>query len=248
MGEMFVSQALLVGVKKERGAVKRFVVLVAVAVLASAPAVVMRVIGLRPDPLMDAAIFGVATSPPDSFCRGARKQRSATLHKGLSSLLSRWSQSCRSMLWTSIMRTRLDAPEPNLQYVHYAAANMTGANRLLVGFAWPLLVFLHWVKERHRRVELTRGNAVEVAYLLLASLYAVVILLKGRIALVDLAVLVGIYAAYVWRVRHVVKPDGPDEDEEPGPGRGAATASIACSVDHHGGTCNRRLRDHSVSR
>ena len=44
MGEMFVSQALLVGVKKERGAVKRFVVLVAVAVLASAPAVVMRVI------------------------------------------------------------------------------------------------------------------------------------------------------------------------------------------------------------
>ena len=26
---------------------------------------------------------------------------------------------------------------PQSQYVHYAAANMTGANRLLVGLAWP---------------------------------------------------------------------------------------------------------------
>lgn len=39
---------------------KSFVVLVVVAVLASAPALVLRVIGLRPGPLMDAAIFGVA--------------------------------------------------------------------------------------------------------------------------------------------------------------------------------------------
>lgn len=39
---------------------KRFVILVVVALLASAPAVVLRVVGSRPDPLMDAAIFGVA--------------------------------------------------------------------------------------------------------------------------------------------------------------------------------------------
>ncbi len=35
---------------------------------------------------------------------------------------------------------------PGSEYVHYAAANMTGANRLLVGLAWPLLVAIHWAR------------------------------------------------------------------------------------------------------
>ena len=243
MGEMFVSQALLVGVKKERGAVKRFVVLVAVAVLASAPAVGMRVIGLRPDPLMDAAIFGVAILAAGFLLSWSAEAAERHIAQGLVlaavalvTVLPEYAVD----IYYAYQAGRAGAES---QYVHYAAANMTGANRLLVGFAWPLLVFLHWVKERHRRVELTRGNAVEVAYLLLASLYAVVILLKGRIALVDLAVLVGIYAAYVWRVRHVVKPDGPDEDEEPGPAAAlqqlplrvqwtimAGLATVACAI------------------
>jgi cation:H+ antiporter len=129
------------------------------------------------------------------------------------------------------------------QYVHYAAANMTGANRLLVGLAWPLLVFLHWLQERRQEVRLTRDNGVEVFFLLLASLYALVILFKSRIALFDLVILGGIYAAYVWRLRRVLKPDGPDEDEEPGPAAAlqqlplrvqwtimAGLATIACTI------------------
>src|ERR1700682_3440065 len=50
---------------------------------------------------------------------------------------------------------------PETPYIHYAAANMTGANRLLVGVALPLLALLHWRKDRHSAIELTKDNAIE---------------------------------------------------------------------------------------
>lgn len=132
---------------------------------------------------------------------------------------------------------------PGSNYVHYAAANMTGANRLLVGLAWPLLVFLHWLKNRNRAIELGEGNAIEISFLLVASLYAFVILFKAQIGLLDFAVLAAIYAAYIWRVRHVRKADDADDEGEAGPAAAldalpvrqqwammAALAAVACAV------------------
>lgn len=94
---------------------------------------------------------------------------------------------------------------------------MTGANRLLVGLAWPLLVFLHLIRDRHRAIDLAPGNAAEIGFLMLASLYAFVILFKGSITLIDFIVLTGIFGAYVWRVRNLPKTDNPDEAEQTGP-------------------------------
>lgn len=107
---------------------------------------------------------------------------------------------------------------PDSSYVHYAAANMTGANRLLVGLAWPLMVLLHWFKTRHRSIELAPANAIEIGFLLLASLYSFVILIKGRITLLDFVILAAIFAAYVWRVRNLPQAEtAGEEEEEPGP-------------------------------
>ena len=39
-------------------------------------------------------------------------------------------------------------------YAEYAVANMTGANRLLIGIAWPLVVLLGWLRWRQRKVDL----------------------------------------------------------------------------------------------
>ncbi|WP_375268695.1 sodium/calcium exchanger protein [Phenylobacterium sp.] len=107
---------------------------------------------------------------------------------------------------------------PQSDYIHYAAANMTGANRLLVGVAWPLMVAVHWLRTRQRSIELSPVNAVEIAFLLLGSLYAFVILLKGSISAVDFAVLFAIFAGYLYRVGQLPKADeAEDEEEEPGP-------------------------------
>src|SRR4051812_8810762 len=54
-----------------------------------------------------------------------------------------------------------------------ALANMTGANRLLIGVGWSLVVFLayvQWKKRGMRRneIELERSHSVEVSYLAVA--------------------------------------------------------------------------------
>jgi len=36
----------------------------------------------------------------------------------------------------------------NPQYTSYATANMTGANRLLIGVGWACVVFTYWLKTR----------------------------------------------------------------------------------------------------
>ncbi|MBP1684064.1 MAG: sodium/calcium exchanger rane region [Deltaproteobacteria bacterium] len=86
------------------------------------------------------------------------------------------------------------------EYTAYAAANMTGANRLLIGIAWPLIVGLNWIRNRRAQVRLPRARAVELAFLSLATAYSFVIPLKGTITLLDTLVFVGLFVAYVWRI------------------------------------------------
>lgn len=97
--------------------------------------------------------------------------------------------------------TAADRPE----YVHYATANMTGANRLLVGMGWPLIVLLFFLRFRKRAVRLTAASSIDVAVLLLATLYAFTIPLKGGLTLVDTVLLVGLFAFYMWRTAQVAR-------------------------------------------
>lgn len=96
--------------------------------------------------------------------------------------------------------------EPGEPACALALANMTGANRLLIGIGWSLVVLLAFARSRARHgrriadVRLDRSHAVEVTFLALATLYSLSLPLKGSITLVDAIVLVGIFAAYTWRI------------------------------------------------
>ena len=84
------------------------------------------------------------------------------------------------------------------QYASFAVANMTGANRLLIGFAWPLVVLIIWAKRRQRGVRLERNQYVELGFLTAATVYAFTLPLKGRIDLFDAMVLISLFGAYMW--------------------------------------------------
>lgn len=98
-------------------------------------------------------------------------------------------------------------------------ANMTGANRLLIGVGWALVVWIAWRRlkrsERHHRgtmvatsggetrrygIRLARSKAVEFSYLALAAAYCLTLPLKRTITLVDAAILVTIFVAYTLRI------------------------------------------------
>jgi cation:H+ antiporter len=196
---------------------KRFLFLVVIAVLATLPAILFRFMGLRPSPTLDAAVFGIAILAAGFLLSWGAEAAEQHISQGLILAVVALITVLPEYAVDLYYAYQAGKAGPESQYVHYAAANMTGANRLLVGLAWPLMVLLHWMKDRHRAIDLAPANAAEVGFLMLASLYAFVILYMGRITLLDFVVLVGIFGAYVWRVRNLPKTDDPDETEEPGP-------------------------------
>ncbi|MCI0635250.1 MAG: sodium:proton exchanger [Actinobacteria bacterium] len=86
-----------------------------------------------------------------------------------------------------------------------ALANMTGANRLLIGIGWSMVVFIAFYRSRGRTpalraVELDRPHAVEVSFLAIATLYSLTLPLKHSITPIDALVLVTIFVLYTIRV------------------------------------------------
>lgn len=109
----------------------------------------------------------------------------------------------------------------------YAIANMTGANRLLIGVGWSAVVLVAWFRSRRRRqgapvggpddqpgeivngaVQLHSSQSLELAALLLATIYSFLIplkhvlggnnpLLRG-VGPLDTIILVSLFAVYAW--------------------------------------------------
>jgi cation:H+ antiporter len=100
-------------------------------------------------------------------------------------------------------------------YISYATANMTGANRLLIGLGWAIIVIAFWLKTGKRVVNLGKDQKVEIIALGAATLYSFVIPLKGTMSVVDAFLLLGLFAVYmvVASRAHVVEPEleGPPE-------------------------------------
>lgn len=88
--------------------------------------------------------------------------------------------------------------DPAVAAQGFAVANMTGANRLLIGVGWSSIVLLGWWRHRTRVVFLERSQALELGVLLLATLYALALPFKGELSLLDTAILVGLFLVYTW--------------------------------------------------
>jgi cation:H+ antiporter len=95
-----------------------------------------------------------------------------------------------------------------------ALANMTGANRVLVGVGWPLVVLVAtWAALRNRRagappdddtrvgeVRLAPTMSAEVVFLGIATLYSLTLPLRTTLTLIDAGVFITIFALYAWRL------------------------------------------------
>jgi cation:H+ antiporter len=88
-------------------------------------------------------------------------------------------------------------------YAGYAVANMTGANRLLIGIAWPMVIAIGWLRFRRSMVSLETEHGLELVVLLAATVYAFTIPVRGEISLLDFLVLVSFFVFYIWRVAHL---------------------------------------------
>ena len=79
-----------------------------------------------------------------------------------------------------------------------AIANMTGANRLLVGLAWPMIFLIFWWRTRSRTMIVQRSNSLGILFLGAATLYSFSIPIRGHLSLIDTAIMFTIFAAYMY--------------------------------------------------
>jgi cation:H+ antiporter len=108
-----------------------------------------------------------------------------------------------------------------------AVANMTGANRILIGLGWAgIAAYTVWKAKTTRdaavekrdgwmanAVTIDRGISTEIAFLMLATLIAFVVPLAGGIGVVDTLLLVGLYVVYIGII---IRGDVEDVEEHVG--------------------------------
>lgn len=115
--------------------------------------------------------------------------------------------------------TWMAGQNPGSAYSHYAIANMTGANRLLIGVGWAAIAIIYAIRCRHG-VILPEDRRTDIVFLGMATAYAVFIPIKGSLTLVDGIVFLAIY---VWYMMIIIRRPTSEEEVE---GPGAALAAL----------------------
>jgi len=97
-------------------------------------------------------------------------------------------------------------------------ANFTGANRLLTGLGWPLIMFTVVVQKRRNgrtgptSIALRKEQSVELVFMLGSSLYYLFVILRGELSILDSLVLGVTFVGYMWLLfRLPTEKDGQEE-------------------------------------
>jgi cation:H+ antiporter len=168
---------------------------IAVAALVAVPGLAARLLGIPLDPPLSAAVSGSAIIGASFLllwaCDAAQTEISQSLALAFVALIAVLPEYSVDMYFTWQA-----GKHPASGYAHYAIANMTGANRLLIGVAWGLIVLLYWGRFR-RPVRLEKERRTELLFLGAATVYALIIPIKGTLAWYDGLVFLGLYIAYI---------------------------------------------------
>ncbi len=177
------------------GATPRDLLFIALAFAATVPWLVLRFQGAHPPPAVTAALTGLAILGAAFMLSWAaeafQKDVSQALALALLALIAVLPEYAVDMVFA------WKAAEDPTQ-AGYAVANMTGANRLLIGVGWSAIVLVAWLRFRAREVTMERSQAIEISVLLVATLYAFTIPFKDGLSLVDTGVFVALFAVYAW--------------------------------------------------
>lgn len=203
---------------------KKLVLYIAIAMSATLPALLARIAGWHPGGVIEAAMAGVAILGAGFMLswgvEAAEEHVARGLALGVLALITVLPEYVVDLYYAF-----QGGRNPASHYAQFAAANMTGANRMLVGIGWPLIALLYWWRSGRRAIELHPNNSVEIAFLVLGTVYSFVIVGKGRIDAFDFVVLFALFALYLWRLAKLPKSphDSDDDDGEPGPAAALAT-------------------------
>lgn len=199
---------------------------IALAVGATVPGLALSVSGAQPEPLLAAVLFGVAVVGGAFLLAWAAEVAQLDISAGLAlallALIAVLPEYAVDFVFTwkagDAFETAGTCEFGGVNHCENALANMTGGNQLLIGIGWSVVVLLAAYRLRAARrgsgprslppgvdleatgVTLERSHAVEISFLVLATLYGLTLPLKESLTLVDAAVLVFLFGAYMFRI------------------------------------------------
>ena len=176
------------------------------------PALVVRVAGLHPDPVAALLIYGAAVVAASFLLAWAAEAAQIDVSGGLAiavlAVVAVLPEYAVDLYYAYVSG---HAPE----YTQYAAANMTGSNRVLMGLGWPVVVLVGILVARKRGggkpagLALEPANRVELGFLLIAGVVAFLIPVTGHIHLVLGLALLAWFGFYLYKLSRgdVEEPD-----------------------------------------
>lgn len=195
----------------------RQITLMLVAFGVTLPGIYLRLAAEHPNPILAAALYGTAIVGAAFMISWAAEVIQLDVGGGLAlailALIAVLPEYAVDFVLTADAGREFAATGEGGPASTLALANMTGANQLLIGFGWPLVIILGTWRVRRTKatpemaegstantVNLDRAQSVDIAYLAIASVYGMTLFLKETLSLIDAAVLVGIYVAYMFRL------------------------------------------------
>lgn len=186
-----------------RGLRRQLLRSVCITALFMAPALITRIGGLHPSPMVALVTYGAAVVAASFVLAWAAEAAQIDVSGGLAiavlALIAVLPEYAVDLYYAYISG---QAPE----YTQFAAANMTGSNRLLMGLGWPAVVLIALTVARKMSgrptnlLTLEPSNRIELGFLLVAGVVAFVIPASGQIHLVLGMALLAWFGFYLFTI------------------------------------------------
>ena len=128
-----------------------------------------------------------------------------------------------TLAWYNGQRTGLDQ-------AILAMSATAGGSQTIVGLAWPAALILLWLRNGGRRLALGMGHRAALWFILLATLYALTIYLRGSITVLDTSVLLLLFGAYVWTMFWHRPTTGSVDNDQSSSLRAIAVVTVVASA------------------
>jgi len=182
---------------------------ISIALLFAIPSLIFRIYGISSDPVILAFVFGIGIVVSAILlswaAEAAQIDISSSFAVAILALIAVLPEYAVDLYFSFTAGS-------NHEFTHYAAANMTGSNRLLIGIGWPAVVIAfvfaqRFSGKRAKVVILKPKIRVELAFLAIACIYSTIIPLFKKISLIDAAVLIPLFLFYMIKVSNEEQED-----------------------------------------
>jgi len=177
--------------------------LVLLALAVALPSLFLRISGVHLSPEITALICGVAILGAAFLLSWslevAQLHISASLAIAILALIAILPEYAVEavLAWDAGQVWTLGADPAAVPEVTRVAANVTGANRLLIGVGWSMVAVVFWIKQR-RELVLPLELSLEFTILTAATLLTFLLFILQEVTLYLSAILIGLYLFYLW--------------------------------------------------